>query len=126
MIRPEHAVAIRAFDYFAAASYGAVAALASWLLVPDVLPTPIAMIAGMVVGMAAAFPLLGLLSVLLAGLEVVMMSMQIGMFAGMVGAMLGAGPTALAAGAGVTTGLVVQLLLHVADRSLHGEVSPLD
>ena len=72
--------------------------------------------------MASAFPLLGLFSFFLGGFEILVMSMQIGMIAGMVGVMIGGG-AAQAAVAGGMTGLAIQLLLHLADRSLHGEVS---
>jgi len=123
-MKSEHALAIRTFDYFAAVSFGAAAALAAWYLVPDFLPAPLAMVAGMVVGMVAAFPLLGLFSYLLGGFEILMMSLQIGMFAGMAGAMVGGDLVGPAAMAGVLTGGLVQFLLHMADRSLHGEVRP--
>ncbi len=116
-------VAIRAFDYSAAVSFGAVAALASSFLVPDLLPTPFALLAGMVIGMASAFPLLGLFSWLLGGFEILMMSMQIGMLAGMLGAMTDSQGPARVALVGALTGLAVQLILHVADGALHGEVS---
>ncbi|MCH7533144.1 MAG: hypothetical protein IIB36_15515 [Gemmatimonadetes bacterium] len=116
-------VAIRAFDYSAAVSFGAVAALASSFLVPDLLPTPFALLAGMVIGMASAFPLLGLFSWLLGGFEILMMSMQIGMLAGMLGVMTDSQGPARVALVGALTGLAVQLLLHVADGALHGEVS---
>ena len=116
-------VAIRAFDYSAALSTVAVAALASSFLVPDLLPTPFALLAGMVIGMASAFPLLGLFSWLLGGFEILMMSMQIGMLAGMLGVMTDSQGPARVALVGALTGLAVQLLLHVADGALHGEVS---
>ena len=116
-------VAIRAFDYSAAVSFGAVAALASSFLVPDLLPTPFALLAGMVIGMASAFPLLGLFSWLLGGFEILMMSMQIGMLAGMLGVMTDSQGPARVALVVALTGLAVQLLLHVADGALHGEVS---
>ena len=116
-------VAIRAFDYSAAVSFGAVAALASSFLVPDLLPTPFALLAGMVIGMASAFPLLGLFSWLLGGFQILMMSMQIGMLAGMLGVMTDSQGPARVALVGALTGLAVQLLLHVADGALHGEVS---
>jgi len=116
-------VAIRAFDYSAAVSFGAVAALASSFLVPDLLPTPFALLAGMVIGMASAFPLLGLFSWLLGGFEILMMSMQIGMLAGMLGVMTDSQGPARVALVGALTGLAVQLILHVADGALHGEVS---
>lgn len=120
-MRAEHAVAIRAFDYLAAVCFGAGAAVASWYLVPDVLPAPFAMVLGMVVGMASAFPLLGLFSVLLGGFSIIVMSMQIGMFAGMIGAMA-MGTTVEVLGLGVMVGFVIQCVLHVADRVLQGEV----
>jgi hypothetical protein len=121
MKRPS-AFAIGAFDYFAAFSFGVVAALAAWLVVGDRLPMPVAMPAGMVIGVVAAFPLFGLFSFLLGGFEIIVMSMQIGMLAGMLGAMLGSGPMADAALAGAAAGLDVQLLLDVVNRILRGEV----
>lgn len=122
-MKPEHAAWIRVFDYAAAVSFGTGASLAAWFVVPDALPAPVAMVLGMVVGVAAAFPLLGLLSVLLGGFEILVMSAQIGMVAGMVGAMVGGGSAAQAAGIGALCGFVIQCLLHLVDRSLHGEVT---
>ena len=116
------AFAIGAFDYFAALSFGVMAALAGWLVVADRLPMPLAMPAGMGIGVVAALPLFGLFSFLLGGFEIIVMSMQIGMLAGMLGAMLGSGPMADAALAGAAAGLGVQLLLDVANRTLRGEV----
>ena len=122
-MKAEHAVAIRTFDYLAAVSFGTAAALSSWYLVPDALPAPLAMMAGMGVGVASAFPLLGLFSFLLGGFEILVMSMQIGMVAGMTGAAIGGSTVAQVAVAGAMIGLAIQLLLHLVDRSLHGEVS---
>ena len=126
-MNPERAIAIRAFDYFAALSFGAVAALSSWYLIPDSLPSPLAMIAGMGVGMVSALPLLGLFMFLLGGFEIIVMSMQIGMLAGMIGIMTGVltdgevvAPVVMA---GAMTGLTIQVLLHATDHTLHGEVS---
>ena len=121
-IKPERAVAIALYDYFAAATFGVAAALSAWALVPGLLPTPLAMLAGMGVGLVAAFPLLGVFSYLLGGFEIVVMSMQIGMLAGMVGGMMGGDGVAQVALAGAVTGLVIQGLLDVADRRLRGEV----
>lgn len=126
IMTPGRRVAIRTFDYFAALAFGATAALSSWYLIPDLLPTPLAMVAGMAVGLAAAFPLLGLFSFLLGGFEILVMSLQIGMFAGMMGPMVGGdalGPVAIV---GALTGFAVQFLLHMTDRALHGEVTCLD
>ncbi len=121
-MKRQNAFAIGAFDYFAALSFGVVAALAAWLVVADRLPMPVAMLAGMVIGVVAALPPFGLFSFLLGGFEIIVMSMQIGMLAGMLGAMLGSGPMADAALAGAAAGLGVQLLLDVANRTLRGEV----
>ena len=121
-MKPEHASAIRAFDYFAAVCFGTVAATAASFVVPDALPAPLAMLAGMIVGTICAFPVLGILSYLLAGLELVMMAMQIGMISGMVGVMVSGG-TAESAIAGASAGITIQLLLHIADRRMHGEVT---
>lgn len=117
----EHAGWIRAFDYGAAVCFGAASSLAAALAVPDALPMPVAVLGGMVVGVLAALPVLALLARLLAGLELVMIAAQIGMLAGMIGVMAGESLMQVAAvGAGV--GIAVQLVLHVADRALHGEV----
>ncbi len=121
-MKGKSAFAIGVFDYFAALSFGVVAALAAWLIVADRLPMPLAMVAGMGIGVVAAFPLFGLFLFLLGGFEIIVMSMQIGMLAGMLGAMLGSGPMAGAALAGAAAGLGVQLLLDVANRTLRGEV----
>ena len=121
-MRAEHAAAIRAFDYCAAVCFGAVAALSSWYLVSDTLPAPLAMVLGMAVGMASAFPLLGLFSFLLGGFEIIVMSMQIGMLAGMIGVMTGSTTAAQVALVGAAGGFAIQCVLHVADRTLRGEV----
>lgn len=85
MMKAEHMVAIRTLDYPAAISFGAVAALLSWCLMPEVLHKPIVIMAGMGVGLTSVFALLGLFSFLLARFESVVMSLQISMFAGIVG-----------------------------------------
>ena len=123
-VKTERALAIQAYDYFAALSFGTVAGLASSYFVPDLLATPLATIAGMGVGMLSAFPLLGLFMFLLGGFEIIVMSMQIGMVAGMVGVMTGASGVGTAALAGALTGLVIQLLLHLTNSVYHGEVIP--
>jgi hypothetical protein len=121
-MKPERAVALAVYDYFAAVTFGVGAALSASFLVPGLLPTPLAMLAGMGVGLVAAFPLLGLFSYLLGGFEIVVMSMQIGMLAGMVGVLIGEEGVAEIILAGAVTGLVIQGLLDVADRRLRGEV----
>ncbi len=120
-MRPEHAVAVRAFDYLAALTFGAASALTAWLVVPGALHFVLAMALGMVAGAVAAAPVLGLFTFLLGGFELVVMSLQIGMLAGMAGAMLGAGPAGRVALLGGLVGLLVQAVLHAADRALHGE-----
>jgi hypothetical protein len=120
-VRTEHAGWIRAFDYVAATCFGATASLAAAFVVPEALPRPVGMLGGMVIGVLAVLPVLALLARLLAGLELVMIAAQIGMLAGMIGVMVGESLLQVAAvGAGV--GIAVQLVLHVADRALHGEV----
>ncbi len=121
--RPVHPVAIRAYDYLAALSLGATAALGAWWVVPDALPGPLAMILGMVVGTIVALPVFVLFTWMLGGFEIVMMAMQIGMLAGMGAPMIANGTPASVATAGAGVGLVIQLLLHALDRSLHGEVT---
>jgi hypothetical protein len=49
--------------------------------------------------------------------------MQIGMIAGMGAPMIAGGTVASVAMAGAGVGLVIQMLLHALDRSLHGEVA---
>jgi len=120
-LEAEHAGAIRAFDYLAALTFGSAAAVASWWLVPDALPGIVAMLMGMVVGVLTALPILAVLTLVLGGFELIMMSMQIGMIAGMGGPMISGGTALSVAGAGAGVGLVIQLLLHALDRSLHGE-----
>jgi hypothetical protein len=121
---PAHPAAVRAYDYAAAASLGAVAALGSWWIVPDALPGPLAMMLGMIVGTIASVPVFVLFTWMLGGFEIVVMAMQIGMIAGMGAPMISNGTTASVATAGAGAGLVIQLLLHALDRSLHGEVTP--
>ena len=120
---PAHAGAIRAFDYLAAVALGASAALGSWWLVPGALPAILAMPLGMLVGTVAALPFFLLFTWLLGGFEIVMMAMQIGMLAGMAAPMIQGGTVGSVALAGAGVGLLVQLLLHALDRSLHGEVT---
>lgn len=119
---PSHPVAIRAFDYLAAVCLGGSAALGSWWVVPDALPGIVAMALGMLVGTVAALPLFALFTWLLGGFEIVMMAMQVGMLAGMAAPMIQGGSPLSVAVAGGGVGLMVQLLLHALDRSLHGEV----
>ena len=121
---PAYPAALRAYDYAAAASLGAVAALGSWWIVPHVLPVPLAMILGMIIGTVASVPVFILFSWMLGGFEIVMLAMQIGMIAGMGAPMIANGTAASVAAAGAGAGLVIQLLLHALDRSLHGEVTP--
>ncbi len=119
---PAHPAALRLFDYACALSFGATAALAAWWLVPDGTPGALAMPLGMVVGVVAATPVLFLLNWILGGFEVLMLAMQIGMLAGMAAPMIRGGTPGSVALAGAGVGLVVQLLLHALDRSLHGDV----
>jgi hypothetical protein len=118
----EHAGAIRAFDYLAAASLGAVATVSSWLILPDALPGSLAMLLGMGIGVLAVLPLFGLFSAILGGFEIIVLSSQVGMFAGMLGAMTSAPGLFAVAGEGVLAGLGIQLLLHIIDRSMRGDV----
>jgi hypothetical protein len=121
-VKREHSLAIRAFDYFAAACFGAGTAVSASLLVPDSLAAPAAMLLGMVVGIVAASLLLGVFMLLLGGFEIVVMSMVIGMFAGMTGVMSGADNLGGVALAGMLVGLGIQVLLHGSDSKLHGKV----
>ena len=125
-VRPDHAPALRAFDYSAAAVFGAAAGvvgrLATRALIPDLLPGILGMPVGMVTGVLAVLPLLGLFNALLGGFEILVMSMIVGMSAGMAGAMAGGPAGAQAATVGVIVGLAVQALLHLADRTLKGRV----
>lgn len=122
MPRAEHRVAVRAYDYLAALSFGAVASLAAWWIVPDGLPGIVAMLLGMLAGVVAAVPLFALFSWILNGFEIIVLSMQVGMVAGMGGSMIagGAGEVVVA---GAAVGVLVQLLLHALDRAQHGEVA---
>jgi hypothetical protein len=120
--RAEHAAAVRAYDYFAALSFGAAASLAAWWVVPEGLPGLVAMLLGMLVGIVAVAPLFALFSWILGGFEIIVMSMQIGMIAGMGGPMVSGGSAATIAIAGAAAGFLIQLLLHALDRAQHGEV----
>lgn len=120
--RALHPGLVRAFDYVAAASFGAVGALAAWAVVPASQPMVVEMLLGMGMGVVTALPLLALFLWILGGFEIVILSMQVGMFAGMVGAMttsLGLGDVAFE---GVLVGLIVQSIIHAMDRSLAGDV----
>jgi hypothetical protein len=119
----ENALAIRAFDYVAALCFGAVAALAAWFLVSDSLSPLLVMPLGMLVGMASALPLLAILSQVLGGFELLVLSMQVGMFAGMAGAMTGSATVFEVGSEGAMVGLMIQILLHVVDRYVGGEVT---
>jgi len=117
-----HAALLRAFDYLAAAAFGAAGAAAAWWIVPTLPSVILEMFLGMLVGMVSALPLLGILSWVLGGFEIVVLSMQVGMFAGMLGAMTTSSATSDVAFEGMLVGLLVQLLVHAVDRSLGGEV----
>jgi len=117
-----YAVAIRAFDYAAACMFGAAAALAAWQVVPDSMGVLPGMLLGMIAGIMASVPVLLVLTSILGGFELIVLSMQVGMFAGMTGAMTSSVQWSGVAGQGVIVGLLVQMLLHVADRSLSGDV----
>lgn len=117
-----HGAWVRAFDYVAAASFGAAAATVAWAVVPASLPGLLEMGAGMAVGALSALPLLALFSWILGGFEIIVLAMQAGMLAGMVGVMTGSPTPSDVAFEGVLVGLLVQLVLHGLDRSLGGEV----
>lgn len=117
-----HGAWVRAFDYVAAASFGAVAATVAWAVVPASLPGLLEMGVGMAVGALVVVPLLGLFSWMLGGFEILVLAVQAGMFAGMVGVMTDGATPSDVAFEGVLVGLLVQLLLHGVDRSLGGEV----
>lgn len=119
---PDHAVAIRAFDYLAACAFGVVAALAAWQVVPDSIGVMPSMLLGMIAGVVTAIPVLLVLASILGGFELIILSMQVGMFAGMTGAMTSSIRWADIAWQGAIVGLLIQVLLHVTDRSLRGEV----
>jgi hypothetical protein len=119
---PAHPAAIRLFDYASAVAFGAVSALGAWWAVPETLPGVLSMALGMIVGLVAAVPLFAVLNWILGGFEIVMMAMQIAMLAGMAAPMIRGGTAGSVVVAGAGVGLVVQLLLHALDRSLHGEV----
>lgn len=121
-MKPERALALGLYDYFAATTFGVAAASASWLLIPDAFGPILMMLAGMVVGLVAAFPLLGFFSYVMGGFEIIVMSMQIGMLAGMAGGMMIEESLGTAVTAGALVGLVVQCVLDVANRMLRGEV----
>lgn len=122
--RLKQTVLLRAFDYGSAVCFGAAGALLSWLVVPTSFPFASEMALGMVLGVAGVLPLLAVFSWLLGGFEVIVLSMQVGMFAGMVGAMTTSTAVLDVAAEGAMVGLLIQILLHAADRSLGGEVSP--
>lgn len=113
---------LRAFDYLAAGAFGAAGAGVAWLVVPSTPLAVVDMLLGMVVGMIAAVPLLGLFSWILGGFEVVVVSLQAGMFSGMVGAMTASETIRDVVLEGLLVGLIVQLLVHAADRIVGGEV----
>ena len=75
-----------------------------------------------IAGIMASVPVLLVLTSILGGFELIVLSMQVGMFAGMTGAMTSSVQWSGVAGQGVIVGLLVQMLLHVADRSLSGDV----
>lgn len=118
-----HARLLRAFDYLAAAAFGAAGAVVAWLVVPAALPAILEMLLGMLAGMIAALPLLAIFSWLLGGFEIVVVSLQAGMLAGMVGSMTSSTALGDVAFEGMLVGLIVQLLLHGVDRAMGGEVT---
>jgi hypothetical protein len=118
----DHVLAVRAYDTFAALCFGAAAAVAAWLVVPNGVVMPLAMVLGMTVGFLSAFPLLAVFTYILGGFEIIVMSMQIGMVAGMVGVMSGGDGWMAVATVGALVGATVHALLYLTDRILHGEV----
>lgn len=121
-MKAEHATAILIFDYVAALTFGGVAAVTAWYVVPSSLPDPAAMVLGMIVGTISAVPVLGLFTFLLGGFEIVVMSTLIGMFAGMIGATMGGTDWSGHLLLGALIGFCLQTLLRVSDRRLRGEV----
>ena len=117
-----HAALLRAFDYLAAAVFGATGGVAAWTIVPSFPPMMVEMLMGMVVGMLAAVPLLALFSWVLGGFQILVVSMQAGMFSGMVGSMTASTALPDVAFEGLLVGLIIQLLVHTADRTVAGEV----
>ena len=122
IIKPENAFLLRLFDYFAAVTFGVVAAVVTGYLLPESWPMILAMPLAMILGMISALPLLALFFALLGGFEIIMMSMQIGMLAGMAGVMAPDDTLFGLITIGAITGLVVQITLHMMDINLHGEV----
>ena len=85
-----------------------------------------AMVLGMLLGMAALLPVLLLAQLFTSPFEIAMPGMPAAMISGMLAGMAAAtGPAARLdwAGYGLAIGLGVQLVFHLYDLSLHGEVS---
>jgi hypothetical protein len=123
-MKPNHALLLRLFDYFAAVTFGVAAATATGYAIPDAWPMPLAMAAGMALGMLAAVPVLMLFGVILGGFEILMMSMQTGMFAGMAGVMAGSESLGILLLTGAAAGGGVQFVLHMMDLKVRGEKRP--
>jgi len=121
-MRPEHATLLRLFDYAGAVLYGASASTFAGYILPGSWPMPAGMFAGMALGMASAFPVLMLLTILCGGLEIIMMAMLIGMTAGMGAGMAGEKSLIWFVSYGAVVGLCIQVALHIHDLKKHGDV----
>lgn len=122
-------VIFRFLDYGLAMSLGGAVTLFAVILVPDGWSRFIGMVLGMLLGMAVLLGVLFLIQLISTPFEVAMPGMIIVMIMGMIGGMSTSleddNWTSLVT-IGLSVGFLVQLIFHLYDRSLHGQVTIVD
>jgi len=116
----------RLLDYGLAMSLGGAVTLFAAILVPDGWSRFMGMVLGMLLGMAVLLGVLLLVQLISTPFEVAMPGMIIVMIMGMVGGMSTTFEDdhwASLVAIGLSVGFFVQLIFHLYDRYLHGEVA---
>ena len=113
-------------EYLAAALVGGLATVAGAAAggALSTLGMGVSMVAGMFAGMAAMGLVVFPFSLLVGIFELIMPGMIIGMMAGMAGAMGAGASMAKLLMWGAVAGVVVQVIFHLYDMTLHGETMP--
>lgn len=116
-------------DYFVAVLIGSLSAVAIHFAVSPSWSMPTAMLAGMALGMVVMAVIILPFSLVGGIFEIIMPGMFIANFAGMASGMWIVAHTpslnALLA-FGFLTGLLINIVFNLYDRSLHGEISPVE
>ncbi len=122
-------ILLRLSDYLVAVLIGSLCATVVYLAVSSSWSMPAAMLAGMALGMVVMIAVI-LPFALVGGIfEIIMPGMFIAMIVGMAGGMWVAAintPAVVLIGFGFLTGLLIHGLFHLYDRSLHGELIPVE